>query len=190
MKTTPGQRAYEAHWTGFAAAGHHELTWAELPDAERGRWDRIAAAVASPIVTDRDLELTILVLEKYAAGTGPLTPADAAKIAQRIRASPVCALIDQLAALKTDADLDGDMSGDDAVTHLSGFIEDARRIQAIVVRTTGPLDIAYSKINALGGTFNIHDDNAVGYNEAISDALKILTDMGAKDAPYAVLLNG
>lgn len=50
------------------------------------------------------------------------------------------------------------------------------------------IDKAYSSINALGGTVNPHDDHAVGYVKAVDDALKILTDLGAKDAPYAALL--
>ena len=39
-------------------------------------------------------------------------------------------LIARLAALKTDADLDGDMSGDEAASILSGFIDEARTIAA------------------------------------------------------------
>lgn len=49
------------------------------------------------------------------------------------------------------------------------------------------IDVAYSKINALGGTHHRDDDNAAGYNSAIDDALAILTKLGAKDAPYDFL---
>lgn len=51
-----------------------------------------------------------------------------------------------------------------------------------------PIDLAYSRINALGGTKDAHDDRIAGFLDAIDEALKILTDLGAKDAPYAALV--
>lgn len=43
-----------------------------------------------------------------------------------LQVDPFIDLIEEIAALKTDAELDGDMSGDEAVSVLSGLIERAR----------------------------------------------------------------
>ncbi len=53
---------------------------------------------------------------------------------------------------------------------------------------TPPIDIAYSRINALGGTVTADDKHGAGYVQAIDDVLKILTGMGAKDAPLSALM--
>ena len=50
------------------------------------------------------------------------------------------------------------------------------------------IDKAYSRINALGGTVTADDQHGTGYVQAIDDALTILKNLGAKDAPYAALL--
>lgn len=70
--------------------------------------------------------------------------------------------------------------GPRAVAWLAALIDDS-------APETPVIDLAYSQINALGGTVTGDDLHGKGYCQAIDDALTILTKLGAKDAPYAAL---
>jgi len=84
-----------------------------------------------------------------------------------------------------------------AIQTAGGMVEGvaavAERLKQIAIDLPAPartprIDLAYSQINALGGTVKDDDLHGKGYVQAIDDVLKILVHLGARDVPYSTLV--